>query len=160
MEQEMMGLRPPQQQAAPQQAGPQPTEEERELYKKVVGFAMLALYDKSFMPHAVKIMTSSPDPVKAVAEVTIMVGERLLKTARTQGQEIPTGLILQAGAEILSLVIELGMNRGMQELAPEQAEQALFMAADQFNEIYDADEAQGQQPQAPQPEPQQRGLRA
>lgn len=115
--------------------GPTPaTPDEQEMYGKVVAMAMLAIYNKEFIPQATKALQGAEDPAEAIGVMAAGITKRVVDVAREQGAEIPGEVLLHAGKEIVELVSEFAEASGI-EISDEQMEQAYYLGLDQFRSM-------------------------
>ena len=125
----------PQPQPAGQAMGGQPSAspEQQAAYNRFVGMSLLHVYDEKVMP---KILGQiGEDVVNDIGRAAANVGFVVLKKAEQSGETIPPEVILHGGQEVVASIAELVASAKGIEMAPEQVEQAYYVAADTFRQM-------------------------
>ena len=138
------GVPPPAQETArpaageAQMTGGEPASpEEQEAYDKFVSMALLHMHDEKVAPKLAERMRSG-DPVETIGRVGAALGMTLIEKAREAGEEIPGDVILHGGREIIDALVEMAEASGVGPLSEEDAEQAFYVAADEFRDMMQA----------------------
>jgi hypothetical protein len=105
--------------------------EEQAIYNRVVGMAMLAVYDDKMVKKLAEMLTSAPDPVPAIGEIAANIAMRIYTFAKEEGTDIPGDVMLHAGKEIVEVIGELSEAAGA-AVDEQQLEMAYFHALDKF----------------------------
>lgn len=120
----------PRQSFNPTEDGGQPASpEEQEIYDRFVAASMMVLWDKKGASKYAQALRASPDPKETAAEIAAQVGFRVVKGAAEAGTPIPAHIILSAGMEVATQVVELADKVGV-KMTPQDAEQVYYMALD------------------------------
>jgi hypothetical protein len=127
-----MGLGP-----APPTAEEQPnvSEEEQAAYESFVNNALLLIYDKKSKDSVQQGLAGGDNPVAGLANTAAMVVARVEESAEEGGQELPDGVVLHAGMEILSDLANLAGEAGIHDFTDEEIEAATYQAMDRYREI-------------------------
>lgn len=141
-----LGNIPPQPQGQPQQpqmqgqpqGGTPPvrraSQDEQRLYNRFVGLSMTLLYDQKFMQRAIEMMRARQTTAEGVADVSSLIAFQVYTQGKKQGQEIPASVVLHAGMEVITLVIEMALAAGFPPMSDQEMQQAFYNAADAFRE--------------------------
>lgn len=124
----------PGQQPGQQQQVRRASPEEQQLYNRFVGLSMTLLYDQKFMQRAIDMMKARKTTMEGVAEVAALVAFQVYTQAQKQGQEIPSQVVVHAGMEVITLVVELALAAGLEPMTDKEMELAFYGAADAFRE--------------------------
>lgn len=116
------------------EGGQKPTPEQQAAYDRYVGAAMMHIYTPKVIDKIVQSI-SPEDPVATMGRAAANVGFVVMKKAEQDGQKVPPEVLLHGGKEVVAAIAELYERKGGQELAPEQVEQAYYVAADDFRQM-------------------------
>lgn len=105
------------------------TPEEQEQYDTVVGKAMELLYDEDRIKLLVdKLKAGAQNISKEIGHSAAMTLSTIDQTVIEQGQEIPEDILFNAGAEIVSQIVDIAVAAGIvsEEQQQDVAEAALY----------------------------------
>jgi hypothetical protein len=111
---------------------------EDQQFKAFVGNAMNLIYTPQTMPKILnRLQENGGDPVGALAEVSVMVVQRVSESAEKAGQQIPPEVIFHAGAEIMSDLAELSSKSGAHDYTDEELNNSFIRAVDMYRDKLD-----------------------
>lgn len=112
--------------------------EEQRIYTRFVGLAGTLLYDDRFSERAIEMIRAEPTTMEGVAKVASLIAFQVYSEGKRQGQEIPADVVVHAGMEIITLVIEFALASGFEPMTDQEIELAHYGAADQFRDRMEA----------------------
>lgn len=89
-----------------------PTEEEQQDYDMLVARARKMMYGPS-KDNILEAMGNAARPSKAMGNIAAMLLKSLMNSAKTKGREIDPNTVLEAGAEVVEDLNELGKSKGI-----------------------------------------------
>ncbi len=107
----------------------QATENQEKQFELVLSQGKLALFDEEFMPHAAKLLETSPTPVDGMAKIGAAIGTQLYMSAFKSGNLIEPIVLIEAGRKLMDDVGEFANASGV-TVSPDDVENAFYMAAD------------------------------
>jgi hypothetical protein len=111
------------------------TPEEQEVYETFVSQAQLAIYTPETTASFLKVMKASSDPVSELGKFAANVAFRVVQAAQEQGVDIDDEIILQGGAEIVEVLVEVSEEGGGPNFEPDQVDGAFYAAADEYRSL-------------------------
>jgi hypothetical protein len=111
------------------------TPEEQEVYETFVSQAQLAIYTPETTTAFLKVMKASSDPVSELGKFAANVAFRVVQAAQEQGVDIDDEIILQGGAEIVEVLVEVSEEGGGPNFEPDQVDGAFYAAADEYRSL-------------------------
>lgn len=111
---------------------------EDQQFKAFVGNAMNLIYTPQTMPKILnRLQENGGDPVGALAEVSVMIVQRVSESAEKAGQQIPPEVIFHAGAEIMNDLAELSSKSGAHDYTDEELNNAFIRGVDMYRDKLD-----------------------
>lgn len=110
----------------------QATPEQMAEYNQFVGHAMLLLWDEEFIPQGVELLEAHPDVADAIANIAVVLIQRILAGALEQGHQMSLEVLLHGGKKIVEEVGEFAEASGAQGVNDEVLEDAFYNAADKM----------------------------
>lgn len=135
-------------QAAPDQSmgmgealGPQSTPEgtpaspeQQEQYNQFVAMGLQMIWGEQARPQIAEMLKSAPGKIEAMAQVGSMVVTRLYMSAKEQGIDVDTGVLLYGGIELMGEIHEFA-TQVIGEISDEQFENAVYLGADMVRDM-------------------------
>lgn len=86
-------------------------------------------------PNILKALDGDGDPKAGLANVTVMVVSRLVKSADEAGQDISADVVMHGGAEILADLANVQKEAGIADLSDDEQEGAFYQAVDMYRDM-------------------------
>lgn len=118
---------------------PNASPEEQAQYDQFVGNAFKLMYDRALLPKTMESLKGAGDPKEGLAATAVMIGKRVLDSARENGVEIDGAIQMQGGAEIIEHLAEIQREAGIADLSEEEIEGALYRALELYGETAKAE---------------------
>ena len=109
--------------------------EEQAQYDQFVNNGLALLHNGESREGLVNRLQAEDDPANALAEVTVTITRRLVESARENGVELSSDVIMHGGIEILESIVDMAENSGVGEFSEEDMERATYLAMDMYRNI-------------------------
>lgn len=88
--------------------------------------------NKEVRQGVIGVLSSSKDPVKALATAASNLVDAVEKSAAQNGYECPPEILLNAGSEIMQHLADLAAKKGIHEFSEDEIKRAFLMAVDMY----------------------------
>ena len=117
-------------------AGNQANPQEQQIYDKFTAMALMHIYDPKSMEMITQQFAEAENPRQVIGQVAANVGMAVMQKAAQAGDQIPGDVILNAGQEIVSALVEIYEGvPGNEKVSEDDANGAFYWAADTFREM-------------------------
>lgn len=116
------------------QAPEQPGDQEK--YNRLFAMAMMAIYRPEFIPKEIQTIQKM-GPEAGIAQIASTIGAKIITQAAKEGDEIPPGVVLHAGAEIVKELVMFAEKFAGVEVSEQVLEDAFLAASENLKELLD-----------------------
>lgn len=106
--------------------------EEQATYDRFVANGISMIFDKRTAPALLERLAGNGNPVEGLAATTVFVVSRLEESAARKGTKLSGDVLMQGGAELMANLADLAEAGGVHEYTPEEIENAMYAALDQY----------------------------
>jgi len=109
--------------------------EEQAEYDQFVDKGLQLIYNEAMTDKILERLQASENPIEGLANVTFMVVEKLVNSAKKSGKEFSGDVKFHGGVEILEDIANLAAEAGVHEYTEEELESSIYATLDLYGEM-------------------------